>query len=253
MMKHRHIVRNLFLAVSSVAGISLLVPGSPAYVPSLWRHYSNSYAGHSLGYWIRALEEADDEVRLKALFALGSIGQDAGEAAPLLARILTEDANVDLRVQAALALGKMGPAAIEALPALARALDQDESVHVRMYSVIALSHLGPQAQPAVAVLIRALQRRVNRTNLARFPFTIQDMAALALGRATAGSAEGVAALIEALDNARTTSKRLLVAEALGEIGPPAGPAVSHLRALLDDDTPEVRLAAEESLRKIRGE
>ena len=118
---------------------------------------------------------------------------------PSLARILTEDDNGDARIQAALALGKMGPAAAAAIPALTRALDEDELPQVRMYSVLALSHQGTQARPAVAILIRAIQNRANRTNLARFTFTIQDMAALVLGRATVGTSEGVAVLIEALE------------------------------------------------------
>ncbi|MHB1427028.1 MAG: HEAT repeat domain-containing protein [Gemmataceae bacterium] len=252
-IKHPLSARGLLLLFSSLAAIGLFVPSSPAYLPSLWRHYSNSYAGHSLGYWVRAVDGADDEVRRKAIFALGSMGEDAAESVPSLARIVREDANVNARIQASLALAKIGPAATSALPGLARSLDEDESPQVRMNCVIALSRMGSQARPAVAVLIRALQRRANRTNLATFAFTIQGMAAFVLGRATVGTTEGVAALIEALESAHTSSKRCLVAQALGEIGPPARPAVPLLLSLLDDQTPEVGACARESLRKIRGE
>ena len=159
-----------------LAGLGLLIPGGPAYLPSLVVHYSHYHQGHSLGYWVRALDQPDEEVRYQAIFALGTIGPDAAEAVPALATILTEDPDPEAR----------------------------------------------------------------------------HRAALALARATAGTTEGVAALTEALENARTAQKRLLVARALGEVGAPARVAESQLRALLANDSPAVREAAAEALRKIMG-
>jgi hypothetical protein len=236
-----------------LAGIGLVIPGSPAYLPSLLVHYSHFHDGHSLGYWVRALDRPDTEVRRQAIFALGAIGSDAAEAVPTLARILTEDPDRSVRQQAALALAKMDLASAPAIPALARALDEDEDPAVRMNAAIALSRLGTQARPAVPVLVKALQRRDNRTNLKTFLFTIEEMAATALGRATVGTSEGVAPLLEALPDARTASERRLLAHALGEIGPPAKAAEPRLRALLADDSLEVREAAKESLDKILAE
>ena len=74
MTRHRLSVRGLLLVFSSLAAIGFFIPGSPAYLLPLWRHYSTSYAGHTLGYWVRAVDAADDELRLKAIMALGSIG-----------------------------------------------------------------------------------------------------------------------------------------------------------------------------------
>ncbi|HEY7330063.1 MAG TPA: HEAT repeat domain-containing protein [Gemmataceae bacterium] len=245
--------QNALLLFSLLAWVGLVVPGSPAYLPSLLVHYSHLHGGHTLGYWVRALERPDAEKRLQAIFHLGAMGSDAAEAVPVLARILTDDPDREARHQAALALSKMAPASAAAVPALARALDEDEEAPVRMCAAIALSTLGKQAQPAVAVLIRAVERRANRTNLRTFSFTIQEMAALALGRATAGTTEGVAALTEALQSARTANRRLILARALGEVGAPAHAAAPQLRALLADDSPNVREAAKESLQKILGE
>lgn len=246
-------MENALLIFSLLAGAGLAVPGSPAFLPSLLAHYSHFHSGHSLGYWVRALDSPDAEIRCRVIFALGSIGPDAAEAVPALARILTHDADLKTRQQAALALAKMVPSSAEAVPALARALDEDEEASVRMNATLALFRMGTQARSAVPALIRATQRRANRTNLATFRFTIQELAALALGKATAGTSEGVAALLEMLGSARTANKRCLVARALGEIGAPARAAEPQLRLLLADDSAEVREAAKESLRKIEGE
>ncbi len=246
-------IQNGLLVLSLLAGVGLAIPGSPAYLPSLLAHYTHYYDGHSLGYWLRALDGPDADIRRRAIFALGAMGLDAAEAVPALARILREDADAETRHQAAQALAKMAPASAAAVPDLARALDEDEEPLVRMNAAIALSRLGTQARPAVPVLIRATQRRANRTNLTTFSFTIQEMAALALGRATAGTSEGAAPLLEALQSARTANKRRLIARALGEIGPAGRAAEPQLRALLADENPEVREAAQESLQKIRQE
>lgn len=246
-------VQNGFLLLSLLAGLGLVIPGSPAFLPSLLVHYSHYQDGHSLGYWVRALEQPAAAMRYRAIFNLGAIGTDAAEAVPALSRIMTEDLDREARHQAALALAKMAPAAAAAAPDLARALDEDEEASVRMCAAIALSELGKQGKPAIPALIRAIKRRDNRTKLGTSLFSIQEMAALALGRATAGTEEGVAPLSEALQRARTPSTRCLVARALGEVGAPARPATPQLRALLADDYPEVREAAGESLQKILGE
>lgn len=245
-------VLNAVFVLLLLAGIGLLIPASPAYLPSLLVHYSHYQDGHSLGYWVRALNRPDAEERRRAIFALGAIGPDAAEAVPALATIMTEDPDRLTRHQAALALTKMAPASVAAVPALTQALDRDKEPVVRINAAIALFELGTQARPAVPVLLKALKRRANRTNLATFPFTIQEMAALALGRATAGTPDGVAALTEALAGARTPNKRLVVARALGEVGVPARSAETQLRTLLTDDSVEIREVAAEALRKITG-
>jgi len=252
-MTRRRTLRLVVILAVLLAGLGLLVPGSPAYLPSLVGQYSRYQQGHSLGYWVRALGGTDPGVRRRAIFALGAMGPDAAEAAPALGTILTGDLDAEDRHQAALALAKMAPASGAAVPDLARALDGDEEPAVRMNAAYALFLLGAQSRPAAPVLIAALARRANRTNVGTFSCTIQEMAALALGRATAGGTEGVAALAEALDGARTAHKRRAVAQALGDIGPPARAAEPRLRALLADDSPEVRTAAEEALRKVVGQ
>lgn len=246
----RRTIRNVFFFLSLLALVGLVIPGSPAYLPSLLSHYSHYQEGHSLGYWLRVLHRPDPEMRLHAITALGQFGADGGEAVPALARILLEDEDAKARQQAALALAKLVPASSAAVPALARALDDDTVPMVRMDAAVALTRLGTLARPAVPALIRAAQRRANRTNLGKFSHTIQDAAIIALGRATAGTKDGVATLIEALRGARSVGKRRSIALALAEVGPPAREAEPLLRSLLSDDVPEVREAAKQALSKI---
>src|SRR5262245_49475750 len=110
--------------------IGLLVPGSPAFLPALLVRYSHYQEGHSLAYWIRAMDQHDAAVRLQAIHSLGAIGSDAAEAVPTLARILTEDRDDEVRQEAALTLSKIAPASASAVPALARALDEDKTLAV---------------------------------------------------------------------------------------------------------------------------
>jgi HEAT repeat protein len=238
------------VAVVVLAALAVLIPGSPVYLPS-WFERGGSHDGHDLRYWVRALDSGDPEARYRAIFALGAMGPDAGEAVPALAAILADDPDAEARHQASLALKKIGPAARTAVPQLTRALEDEEPI-VRMNAALALRGLGTEARPAVPALIKALKREGNRTNLGQFHVTVQEMTALALGRASAGSGEGVPALTEFLQGAGTGETRQMAARALGDVGAEARPAVPQLHALLKDSSPEVREAAEQALQKIEG-
>jgi HEAT repeat protein len=238
------------VAVLLLVALAVLIPGSPVYLASWFER--GSHDGHGLRYWVRALDSGEPEARYKAIFALGAIGPDAGEAVPALAAILAGDPDAEARHQAALALKKIGPAARTAVPQLAQALEDSEPA-VRMNATLALRGLGTEARPAVPALIKALKREGNRTNVGKFRVTIQEMMALTLARASAGSAEGVPALTEFLQGAGTAQTREFAARALGEVGAEARPAVPQLRARLKDDSTAVREAAEEALQKIEGE
>lgn len=248
--------RTLWLVAALVvlAALAVLIPGSPAHLPTLMGggYFGQYHDGHSAGYWRDGLKSPDAEARRRAIFALGAIGPDAGEAVPALAVILREDPDAEARQQAALALSKMAPASRAAVPALAEAL-ADEEPFVRMNAALALSRLRAEARPAVPALIEALKDEDNRTNVGRFAATIAEAVALALGRASAGSADAVPALTEALAAARTVGMREARARALGEVGAEARPAVPQLQALLQDKNVDVRWAAEDALRKIEGE
>lgn len=227
---------------------SLAIPGSPVYLPNLLVS-SKNYRGRSAAAWAAELKSEDSKVRHQAIHALGTFGPEAGAAIPALATILREDQDPETRSNAAHALSKMAPATATVVPALAQALE-DEEPFVRMHAAFALFRLHAAARPASAALLKALKDQNNQTNLKTFQYTIQEMSALALGRATAGSDEAVVPLIALLAAADSFDTRLAVARALGEIGPPAKPAEAALRKLLTDEHSVMREAAQESLEKI---
>jgi HEAT repeat protein len=235
-----------------VIGGALLIPGSPVSLPVLLAPGEDFYNGHGTRYWLNALGSPDAEARHQAIFALGAIGPKRPEVVPALARILTTDPDAEARQQAALALRKMRATTRAAVPELTQALEDQEPA-VRMNAALTLAGLGPEARAAVPALIQAVEREGNRMHVGGFYVTIQEEAALALGRATAGSAEGVPALTGALQAARSAEGRAGLARALGEVGAAARPAVPQLRALLQDDSLDVREAAEKALKKIESE
>ncbi len=244
----------LVVTILVLAAFSVLIPASPAYLPTLVSegYFGRYHDGHSVGYWTDSLKSNDVQLRRQAAYALGSIGSDASEAVPILATVMNEDSDPEARCQAALALSKMVPASRPVVPALARAL-QDDEPFVRMNAATALFRLRGSSQPAIPALIAGFKAPENALRLPLFRVTIQEMMALALGRASIGSADGVTVLKETLEaGAAPTRLRFIVARSLGFIGPAAGPAVPQLTVLLQDEDADVREAAREALFKIEG-
>jgi HEAT repeat protein len=230
-----------------VAGLVVLAPGSPAYLPNVLNG-PGQYDGHSNRYWTGALQSPDAAVRRQAAFALGATGTEAAGAVPALAAVLGREPDPEVRREAALALYKIAPASGGAVPALATALGDDEAA-VRMNAVLALFRLRAESRPAVPALVAALQDERNQSNANPFHHSIREIAALALGRAGAG-AEAVPALTGALRREELESMRIAAAQALGMIGPAARPAAPQLRGMARDKSTDVRQAAEEALRAI---
>ncbi len=235
-----------------LVALAVLLPSSPAYAPKLLARYGNTYENHGTGYWMDALKDPDTKVRHEAIFALGVLGSDAEESVPALASIMVDDPDFTLRIEASLALSKMGRFARSAVPSLARALS-DEQPLVRMNAARTLLNLGGEAQPAIPDLIEAMKARENEGQLLPFEVSIQEVATVALGRASAGTDEGVPVLTATLEGARTDGMRRAAARALGEVGANARPAAPQLRALLDNRDRAVRDTAAKALRKIGAE
>src|SRR5262245_3667232 len=235
----------------AVAVAALAIPGSPFYLTDLlasgWHFY-----GRSTDQWIRTLESDDPAQRNEAIFALGAIGSKAEAAVPALAALMTECPDSATRNQAALALSKMAPASRLAVPALAKALSDDD-YWVRMNAAMALSRLQSHARPAIPELAQALKDKSNNTNLGHFTISIQQVAALALGRAGSGNPEGIAALTEALGTGYPDYVRRSALDALAEIGPDARPATPQIREFLKHSSAEMRQAATEALRRIEAD
>ncbi len=241
-MSTRRVLLWLGIACLVLAAVAVLHPDSPVYLTTLLGK-GGEHDGHSTRYWMREINNADDQTRYHAIHCLGAIGADAGEAVPALAKTMREHPDGRTRNEAALALSKMAPASKSAVPAMAEALS-DPDYFVRWNAANALFQLRADARPAIPALIKAVQDDTNKTNLGTFMATVQDMAALALGRATTGTPEGVAVLTELLAKVTKTESRLSTVRALGEVGPEAKSVVPQLRLLLKNDNDHwVRIAA----------
>jgi HEAT repeat protein len=207
-------------------------------------------AAHPTGYWIQQLKNADPKVRQEAVFALGVIGADAEEAVPEVCKLL-KDPEPRVRCDATLALLKMYPASRKTAPELAGVLE-DKVPLARINAAITLHRLGQDARPAVPALLKALADKKNDTWIPGFQITIREAILQALGRASAGSTDGVQGLTEALKDERGPC-RAAAARALGEVGPEARAAVPLLKAALSDGDGRVRDAAKAALQKIERE
>lgn len=238
----------LVVVVLALAALGMTLPASPIYLPRLLSP-GPQFQGRSLDDWLRELHGDDEVAQHKAVFAVGAIGAEAKAAVPALARLLVEHPNREIRNDAALALSKMDPASAGAVAELSKALKDPEPA-VRMNATRALFRLREAARPAVPALIEALNNVENHTNLDTFTHTVQELMARALGRASAGTAEGVPALTAFLEAADSVELRIAAAHALGEVGAEARPAAPRLRRLLKDENSSVREAAEEALRLL---
>ncbi len=230
-----------------VAALAVLTPGSPAFLPGLLFPKA-THEGKPASHWLAQLQSGPREARLAATLALGAIGADAAEAVPALAALL-RDGDEEERAAAALTLLKMSPASAPAVPALAAALT-DDGLGVRMNAATALARLGSAARAAIPALAVAIRDEANQTNLGRFHVTIQEQAAIALGRASAGSAEGVRPLTDILEGEHTEELRAAAARGLGEIGEQARVAIPLLTPLLAEPNPLLRESAENALRSL---
>src|SRR5262245_7460215 len=237
--------------VVALAVVAVVTPASPLYLP----HLLNSgpqFEGRSLNQWVRALNGDDAPTRRRAIFAMGAMGAAASEAVPALAKLMLEDPDREIRNEAALALSKMDPASAAVVSQLGQALNDPEAA-VRMNATMALFRLKKEASSTVPRLIEELKKVENHTNLNTFTFTLQELTALTLGRASAGTADAVPALMEALQAADKVSLRKAIVRALGDVGPEAKAAVPALRKLLSTRNADLRETVEESLRSIEGD
>jgi HEAT repeat protein len=251
-------LRFLFLGTIIVVGaavIALLIPGVTTGIMN--RVYRTRYGGHTTDHWVRELKNADPKARQEAVFALGVIGAEAEEAVPEVCKLL-KDPEPRVRCDAALALLKMYPASRKTAPDLAEVLE-DEMPLARINAAIALNRLALEARPAVPALVKALGDKRNDLWIPGFQITIREALLQALGRATAGSTDGVEALSKGLKDDSLPQEmppetrlncRAAAARALGEVGPEAREAVPLLKAAAKESEPKLRDAAQAALTKI---
>jgi HEAT repeat protein len=200
------------------AGVIFTVPGS-RYLALGYLRQEPFRDNMPASYYVRALQSPDPKTRQEAAKILGTIDGAEGRAlVPALARAL-EDADDQVRVNAALALYKIGPDAREAVPALIVAL-RDKENRVRMDAAMTLFRIGPDAREAVPALIAAMQAAENKTSIMSIGVTIRAEAAQALGRIGPDAREAVPALRDALRD-DDPAMRSAAQDALRRINPEA--------------------------------
>lgn len=232
---------------------------------------------------IEGIDQENEALRRKAIWALEGLGPIANAARPALLKAILDwddagrfgvDAlkavgageatrDVDffasalnsqeagVRRRAVAALGNYRD--ISAVPVLARAL-KDTDPAVRVYAAEALYQFGPDAAPATSSLVAALSDRTEHetSGFHRWPNEVQSVNKLA-GYALANIAQNapdraVPALAEALKS-DDQEVHLAAARAL-RLAPEAEAAAPALAAALEDPSLEVAIAAARALQQF---
>ena len=175
------------------------------------------------------LQDADRDVRLRAVTSLGDLAGEVRRLLPGLRAALGEAALHDrddgVRAEAVHALLRAGPQTATEVGPLVDALDSEVDV-VRFHAAIALGDFGPGARPAVSALIRA--------SLWDEEPAVRVGAATALWKIDRKGPLVLHVLTEALGDANELIC-WVAAECLGQIGPAAREAVPALRQALRRD------------------
>jgi len=219
---------------------------------------------------VTALKAANAQRRAIAIHALGRVGTEAHQAAPVLIQLLEDDTpeNADqaarslgrigrgavpelvpvlghprfaVRIRAVSAFAEMGPMAREALGPLIERLKNEKVEEVRGRIVEALGRIRPSSETVVLALGDALKDEDSG---------VRTKAAQALGHGLQSAEPAVPALIDALKDA-STGVRVSAADTLGTIGVAAQRAIPELSAMASHTNELIALRARKALRKIK--
>ncbi len=195
--------------------------------------HAGAPAASSLVYGLDPRQPAS--VRMAAASALSQIGPEAAVAVEELRRCL-ESPEATVRWHASLALGRIGGPAVPALRAMLRSPD----AAARSAAIDALGWMGPAVPGAVEEVRRLASSGSPRERLAR---------AAALVTLTGQPAEGMPALLGALEDQDAGTRRLAI-ERIGELGRLGRESEASLLRCLADPSAEVRSAAVLALWRI---
>ncbi|OQY59650.1 MAG: hypothetical protein B6245_05600 [Desulfobacteraceae bacterium 4572_88] len=213
-----------------------------------WRE--SEMAGKTLPYFVRALGDTLNTVRCAAAEALGEMGAVSAQAIPHLVK-LSADNDSDVRRATKAALEKIDPkwqkskTTAKAIPRLVKDLSDDDW-RIRNSAASALGNMGSAAARAIPYIVKLLNdsdKRVRTTSIESLEKIFPKW------RQSKGVKKVIPHFIKALGSPQWIV-RVSAADALGEIGPPAGDAAPHLANALKDSVVDVQSAAKKSLKKI---
>lgn len=238
-------------------------------------------AGKPLPAWIADLKDKNPQIRAQAAGALGQLGVKAKEAVPALSQTLT-DSNATVRTRAAAALWRIDRKQLPAVLPILLAARHAEDESTRGEANATLTKIGPGVRAALPYVTELLKSRdpqalkkatqaVSNYGLEAVPVLLEALAAKPVRAAPEPSAPEfpstmnlrtfaiqvlgnigptvVPALSEMLRDS-DTAVREGAAEALGQLGPQARPAISALIQTLKDADGVVRQRAVEALGQV---
>ena len=211
---------------------------------------------------IAALEDGRFLGRIAAVSALAIRGKDRVEVVPaLLAALRAKRGDAErgpfdggwraCRRAAVSALGSLGPLAEDALPAL-RDLHDDEDAFLRIGAAAAMARIEGDTARSVGLLLKELEAECD-VGGAEWGEGSCDAAAKVLGGFGEDAAPAVPLLVRGLSRSDATEKgphSVVCADALGEIGPKAAPALPGLYEMLGSKWVQVRFVAARAIWRI---
>jgi HEAT repeat protein len=253
----------LAMIVASIAVCTALVWLAPALwrAANAWvilrdvsRGQSTKYTAQGLAIGgpgvVRALRtnlKSDQAAyRLDAARSLGVIGPEAKAAVPDLIDAL-HDQDRDVTTAVIFTLGEIGPEAATAVEPLRGMIDYGSKPGVTCMAIEALGRIGPGARrafPELAAMVR-------KPHEGAWLFAAKALCQMGPeGRAEAAVA--LSAVIQVLATDKWAPNRRYAAEVLAEMGSAARQAVSQLETASEDGDAQVRHAAREALKVIKG-
>jgi HEAT repeat protein len=221
---------------TGIALMALCTAGLCWYISSA---FTPSFQGKTADEWAAELENADGEIRSRAVSALKNLGPDK-HTIPILIKLLREDETA-LRQKILIALMNSSINSEEGVRPIVAAM-KDDNVGVKRGCATILASIRA-TYPSV---VKCLQMGLSDPDK-----SVRRECAYALGRLGQASSAAVPDLIKMCSSVEPTS-RSLAASSLGQIGSSAEPAIPVLRKMLSDklEVEYVRIISSHALSKI---
>ena len=186
----------------------------------------------------------NEKLRGYAAYILGNIGPDAQDEVPELVEAVDVEDDEQFRREVLFTLGRIGPAAAPAVDKIIGILESTEDERIIASACYALRHIGPEGAKAGPALVGIYNDGDNFQKM---------MAIWALLKVRPGyesvEKRAIPLLTDALSHQRSDI-RAEAAQALGEIGPNANPALPALKKATEDENEVVRSAAKTAIELI---